>query len=212
MKADNQLRRLNLVQYVWLDSIELGEEIAALATQVNRATHGLLTRIRRFDEVEGWAEQGAKSCAHWLTWRIGLDPGTAREKVRVARALGTLTKIDEAFATGDLSYAKVRAVTRIATPQTRGPRPGGRDWPQPAPSSNESAAASATATEAEVEMAETRTFRGRALGSGLVKLEIVVTADEADLVVQAVERARDAIAAQANARTKPRPARARPTG
>jgi hypothetical protein len=71
----------------------------------------LLTHIRRFDEVEGWAEQGAKSCAHWLTWRIGLDPGTAREKVRVARALGTLTKIDQAFATGNLSYAKVRAVT-----------------------------------------------------------------------------------------------------
>src|SRR2546430_2040067 len=69
--------------------------------QVNRAMHGLLTRIRRFDEVEGWAEQGAKSCAHWLTWRIGLDPGTAREKVRVARALGTLAKIDEAFAAAE---------------------------------------------------------------------------------------------------------------
>jgi hypothetical protein len=53
-----------------------------------------------------------------LTWRIGLDPGTAREKVRVAHALGTLPQIDEAFASGNLSHAKVRAVTRVATPQT----------------------------------------------------------------------------------------------
>lgn len=53
------------------DSFALGEEIAALAAQVNVATHGLLTRIRQFDETEAWGEQGAKSCAHWLTWRIG---------------------------------------------------------------------------------------------------------------------------------------------
>ncbi len=187
------------------DSIELGEEIATLATQVNRATHGLLKRIRRFDEVEGWAEQGAKSCAHWLTWRIGLDPGTAREKVRVARALGTLPKIDEAFATGNLSYAKVRAVTRIATPQTE-------DRVLEVALATTGAQLERicrrfrSATEAEVEMAETRTFRGCALGSGLVKLEIVLTADEADLVVQAVERARNTIAAkQTSGEASPRP-------
>lgn len=59
-----------------------------MATQANVATHGLLTRIRRCDEAEGWREQGAKSSAHRLTWRIGLDPVTAREKVRVAARVG----------------------------------------------------------------------------------------------------------------------------
>src|SRR6266436_1615434 len=61
---------------------------------------------------------GFRSCAHWLTWRIGLDLGAARERVRVARALGTLPLLAEALARGQLSYAKVRALTRVATPET----------------------------------------------------------------------------------------------
>jgi hypothetical protein len=181
------------------DSFALGEEIAALATQVNCATHALLTRIRRFDQAQGWGEQGAKTCAHWLTWRIGLDPATAREKVRVARALGVLSKIDQAFADGKLSYAKVRALTRVTTPETE-----------------ERAlmvAAAATgaqlericrrlrhASEMEKEQGTERRFRGRVLGDGLVKLEIVVTSDEADLVVQAVERAQKQMAGEATPR------------
>jgi len=84
---------------------------------MNVATHRMLTCIREFDAAEGWHRQGAQSCAHWLTWRIGLNPGAAREKVRVARALGGLPALDRVFAEGRLSYAQVRAVTRIATPE-----------------------------------------------------------------------------------------------
>jgi 5-methylcytosine-specific restriction endonuclease McrA len=36
----------------------------------------------------------------------------------VARALGTLPRLAEALARGELSYAKVRALTRVATPET----------------------------------------------------------------------------------------------
>ena len=49
---------------------------------------------------------------------MGLDLGAARERVRVARALGTLPLLAEALALGQLSYAKVRALTRVATPET----------------------------------------------------------------------------------------------
>src|SRR6202043_906665 len=59
---------------------------------------------------------GARPCAHWLTWRVGLDPGAAREKVRVARALGVLPLLSAAMRRGEISYSKVRALTRIATP------------------------------------------------------------------------------------------------
>src|SRR5512133_3183902 len=76
----------------------------------------MLTCIRQFDESNEWYAQGAVSCASWLCWRIGLDRGTAREKVRVARALAQLPTIDEALRLGKLSYAKVRALTRVATP------------------------------------------------------------------------------------------------
>src|SRR6267378_3330365 len=44
--------------------------------------------------------------------------GAARERVRVARALGTLPLLAQALARGELSYAKVRALTRVATPET----------------------------------------------------------------------------------------------
>ena len=93
----------------------LADEIAVLAAQVDVGMHRLLTCIRRFDESEEWGHQGARTCADWLAWRIGLAPGAAREKVRVARALGKFPTIDQAMASGRLSYAKVRALTRVAT-------------------------------------------------------------------------------------------------
>src|SRR5262245_60965068 len=88
------------------------DEIARLAMQIDAVTHRLLTCIRQFDGSEEWSAQGAQSCAHWLAWRIGLDLATAREKVRVARALAQLPAIDAALARGELSYAKTRALDR----------------------------------------------------------------------------------------------------
>src|SRR5207244_8603075 len=77
----------------------------------------LLDLIREFDARGGW-NNGFRSCAHWLSYRAGLDLGAAREKVRVARVLGRLPRLATALARGELSYAKVRAVTRVATPET----------------------------------------------------------------------------------------------
>jgi hypothetical protein len=71
---------------------ELGEEIAETAAMIDAATHRLLTMLREFDRVGGWFTAGALSCAHWLSWRVGMDLGAAREKVRVARALEGLAK------------------------------------------------------------------------------------------------------------------------
>ncbi|HTO10902.1 MAG TPA: DUF222 domain-containing protein, partial [Candidatus Binatia bacterium] len=93
----------------------LGDEIAALSAHLEAATAKLLDLIREFDAREGWGV-GFRSCAQWLTWRVGLDPVAARERVRVARALGTLPRLAQALARGELSYSKVRALTRVATP------------------------------------------------------------------------------------------------
>ncbi len=95
----------------------MGEEIATLAARIDAATYELLVLIRKFDEEEGW-NCGFLSCAHWLTWRIGLAPSAARERVRVARALGELPLMSEAMKRGELSYSKVRALTRVARPDT----------------------------------------------------------------------------------------------
>jgi 5-methylcytosine-specific restriction endonuclease McrA len=95
----------------------LGDEIAELSAHLESATARLLDLVREFDARGGW-NTGFASCAAWLSWRVGLDPGAARERVRVARALGTLPRLADALARGELSYAKVRALTRVATPET----------------------------------------------------------------------------------------------
>jgi hypothetical protein len=99
------------------DLDRLGDEIAELSAHLDAATARLLELIREFDAREGW-NAGFRSCAHWLSWRVGLDLGAARERVRVARALHVLPRIAGALASGEISYAKVRAVTRVATPET----------------------------------------------------------------------------------------------
>ena len=94
----------------------LGDRIAELSARIQAATYELLVLIREFDARNGWS--GCTSCAHWLSWRTGLAPGAAREHVRVARALGNLPKLSDAMRRGVVSYSKVRAVTRVATPET----------------------------------------------------------------------------------------------
>src|SRR4030095_2579384 len=96
---------------------QLGDEIAELSAHLDAATARLLTLIREFDARGGW-NTGFRSCAAWLSWRVGLDLGAARERVRVARALGSLPLLAEALARGQLSYAKVRSLTHVATLET----------------------------------------------------------------------------------------------
>src|ERR1051325_10206849 len=91
----------------------LGDQIAELSAHLEAATARLLALIREFDARGGW-NNGFRSCAAWLAWRVGLDVGAARERVRVARALGTLPRLAEALARGGISYAKVRAIPRVA--------------------------------------------------------------------------------------------------
>jgi hypothetical protein len=94
----------------------LGERIAEQAAHLDAAMHRLLADLREFDARGGWRVQGAMSCAHWLTWRVGWDLVTARERVRVSRRLGEFAVIDDALRRGEVSYSKVRALMRVAAP------------------------------------------------------------------------------------------------
>ena len=96
----------------------LGEEITLLAGQINAANYRLLKLIAEFDDRKAWSGGGTvRSCAHWLNWQCGIALGAAREKVRVAHCLDKLPLTDAAFAAGELSFSKVRAMTRVATPE-----------------------------------------------------------------------------------------------
>lgn len=96
----------------------LEDRLACLAARIAAAECEFLLLLAEFDAREGWGRSGMKSAAHWLSWRTGLRPGVARERVRVARALRALPLVRLAFSAGRLSYCKVRALSRVATPPT----------------------------------------------------------------------------------------------
>ena len=95
----------------------LSDEITTLAGHLNAANYRFLKLLDEFDRHDGWAGDGIRSLAHWLNFKCGLGEMVAREKVRAARALRSLPSIDDAFERGEISYSKVRAMTRVATPE-----------------------------------------------------------------------------------------------
>lgn len=97
---------------------QLEDRLCTLAGRIAAATAEFLRLLGEFDEREGWAGPGVRSCAHWLSWRCGMALYTARDHVRVARRLRGLPVTAETFAEGRLSYTKVRAICRVATPAT----------------------------------------------------------------------------------------------
>jgi hypothetical protein len=109
--------------YLWPDSAPdlqalecLEASITELWGHINAATYRFLELVGEFDRRQGWALHGLANCAQWLNWQCGIGEGAAREKVRVARSLEGLPAIGAAFRRGVISYSKVRAMTRIATP------------------------------------------------------------------------------------------------
>ena len=99
---------------------QIEDQITELAAHIHAANYRLLTLIQRFDAAGGWGGPGLRSCAHWLNWKCGIGLNAAREKLRVAHALADLPKISAAFAQGEISYSKVRAMTRVATAENEG--------------------------------------------------------------------------------------------
>jgi len=89
-------------------------EIEHLAARLNADSARWLALVGEFDRRCGWRDSGCRSTSEWVAWRCGLSPRSAREQVRVARALPELPLIRTEFEDGRLSYSKVRALTRVA--------------------------------------------------------------------------------------------------
>ncbi|MGH7539939.1 MAG: DUF222 domain-containing protein, partial [Gemmatimonadota bacterium] len=99
-----------------LDGIE--DEVATMAGHLHAGMRHFLGLIARYDRKRGWTRAGHRTCAHWLSFLTGFDLGTCREYVRVARALETLPETGAAMGRGALSFSQVRALTRVAKPET----------------------------------------------------------------------------------------------
>ena len=92
-------------------------ELVDLGARFSRGQRELVRIAAALDESGEWALDGAKTCAHWIAEALDIEVCTAREWLRIGHALNELPLTDAAFASGDLSYSKIRAVTRIAEPE-----------------------------------------------------------------------------------------------
>ncbi|MHA6625638.1 DUF222 domain-containing protein [Pseudonocardia sichuanensis] len=97
---------------------DLESELLGLAGHIAAAECRFLQALAEFDDRDGWAGAGIRSCAHWLSWRAGMSLRTATDHLRVAHALQRLPRISEAFVAGRVSYSKVRALTRVTGTDT----------------------------------------------------------------------------------------------
>ncbi|MCM3884058.1 HNH endonuclease signature motif containing protein [Frankia sp. R82] len=95
---------------------EVVQTLRRWSVRLAAATHTWLTTIAAFDRRNGWDGLGVRSCAHWLALHCSLDLRTAREQLATAHALTRLPAVNAAAAAGQLSYSKLRAIARVATP------------------------------------------------------------------------------------------------
>jgi len=193
---------------------QLGERIAEQAAHLDAAMHRLLTDLREFDARGGWYVQGAATCAHWLSWRVGWDLVTARDHVRVARKLAEFALIDDALRRGEVSYSKVRALLRVATPENEALL---LDHARLMTASQlerlcrKYALVQRHGQESHPEIDEQRRYlRRRDLEDGMVKIEAVLHPEEAELVWIMLDHAASRLAREAAALAAPAGGAARP--
>jgi hypothetical protein len=182
------------------ETFELGERIAETSAHLDAALHRLLTDLREFDARGGWYKAGALTCGHWLSWRVGWELGTAREHVRVAKALGELPLIDGALRRGEVSYSKVRAMTRVATALNE--RLILEDAKLVTGEQLERLCRKYAMVQRHADAdrpsddVHRRYVRRRDLADGMVKVEAVLHPDEAAIVWAALDRAAQEMAAE----------------
>ena len=181
----------------------LGEQIAEQAAHLDAAMHRLLTDLREFDARGGWRVQGAATCAHWLAWRVGWGLVTARDHVRVACKLAAFPRIDDALRRGELSYSKVRALLRVATPENEAlllDHARLMTASQLEKLCRKYALVQRHDQEAHPEIdAQRRQVRRRDLEDGMVKIEAVLHSEEAELVWTMLDHAASRLAREAAA-------------
>ena len=172
---------------------ELEEELVAHAQRINAAEYAFLELVREFDIRQGWKPYQFNNCAEWLNMKCGIVVGTAREKVRVASALFDLPRISRAFASGELSYSKVRSLSRVATPQNEAQL---LDYAQQATAEQvqrrcqQLRNADRAASTRDVNEIHRGRFLCRSVdGSGRMTISIELTEEAGALVIAALERA-----------------------
>jgi hypothetical protein len=164
---------------------ELHEHVLAAISDQRRSMYRLMVLTRRLDACAGHRALGCVTLRQYLELTCGISGIAARERVRVALALGELPLIDAAMACGELSYSKVRAISRVATPDTE------KEWLE--------AARDATADELDTMVARSQPGEARqhrlhayALDRHTTRMVVDLPTEEMEVVQRALERVRKA--------------------
>ena len=79
---------------------ELADSLQNSWKSVCECTARFLREVYEFDLRQGYKEWGYMDTAEWLDFKCGISRVTAREKVRIAKCLVVLSKVEKAFAEG----------------------------------------------------------------------------------------------------------------
>ncbi len=96
----------------------VADQLLEAGQTMAQSQHQVVVLAARFEESDEWWCSFAGTAAHWIASRLDVCVSTAREWIRIGKALCTLPATDAAFRAQELSYAKVRALTRVAQPES----------------------------------------------------------------------------------------------
>lgn len=175
---------------------ELEEQLCSWASQMSAGECHLISLIGELDRREAWGVYGIRSCAHWLNWRLGTSLGAAREQVRVSRALFNMPHVRERFFRGEISYSKVRAITRVTDPLLEDTLLEFASYTTASQLENIVRRYRAAAPEEGIEAMERssrRYFRSYDDEDGMVVIRARLTREDAGIVLAAIESARQTL-------------------
>ncbi len=97
-----------------MDDVGLVSRLHQLARAGDRTLAEQLRLLPAFEASGVWRAAGCRDCVAWLDRELGISRVYAFEYLRAARVLPELPVIESLFATGKLSWSKVRELTRVA--------------------------------------------------------------------------------------------------
>lgn len=98
------------------DTRSLADRFRSLTDVWSRSLVRIVEVAAAFADSTEWVVAGSPTAAHHLAEIASVDVATVREWIRIGRQLRTLPASATAFATGEISYSKLRTLSRIATP------------------------------------------------------------------------------------------------
>jgi hypothetical protein len=74
--------------------------------------------LREADAIRIWRRLGMVNAIDYMERVLGYGPRAAKERLRVARALGSLPMLERALSEGEMAFSAVRELSRVVIPRT----------------------------------------------------------------------------------------------